>query len=84
MVGWGRRYRPWLILCVPVVGLPQPSLRNGICVERICCLTARLTSSVEGPGFVKVLGSSEHEGARRSEVGKSVIDAFKGWPLRPY
>ena len=24
----GRRYRPWLVLCVPVVGLPQPSLRN--------------------------------------------------------
>ena len=33
---------------------------------------------------MKVLGSSEHEGARRSEVGKSVLDAFKGWPLRPY
>ena len=27
-------------------------------VERICCLTARLTGSVEGPGFVKVLESS--------------------------
>ena len=41
-------------------------------VERICCLTARLTGSVGGPGFVKVLGSSEYGGARRSEVGKSV------------
>ena len=35
-------------------------------------------------GFVKVLEIPEHEGARRSEVGKSVLDAFKGWPLRPY
>ena len=33
---------------------------------------------------MKVLGSSEHGGARRSEVGKSVIHAFKAWPLRPY
>ena len=33
---------------------------------------------------MKVLGSSEHEGARRSEVGKSVLDAFRGWPLRAY
>ena len=61
-----------------------PTIPRSAVVERICCLTARLTGSVEGPGFVKVLGSSEHEDARRSEVGKSVIDAFKGWPLRPY
>ena len=47
-------------------------------VERICCLTARLTGSVGGPGFVKVLGIPKHEGARRREVGKSVLDAFKG------
>ena len=33
---------------------------------------------------VKVLEIPEHEGARRSEVGKSVLDAFKGWPLRPF
>lgn len=26
----GRRHRPWPVLCVPVVGLPQPSLRKGI------------------------------------------------------
>ena len=35
-------------------------------------------------GFVKILGSSEHEGARRSKVGKTLIDALKGWPLRAY
>ena len=33
---------------------------------------------------MKVRGSSEHKGARRSEVGTSVVDAFKGWPLRAY
>lgn len=40
----------------------------GECIERFCCLTARRASSVGGLGFAKVLGSSEHVGARRSKV----------------
>ena len=31
-----------------------------LCVERIMCLTARVTSNVKKHGFAKVLGSSEH------------------------
>lgn len=33
---------------------------------------------------MRVLGISEHKGARRSEGGKSVIHACKACPLRPY
>eukprot|EP00963_Diacronema_lutheri_P003306 scaffold280_cov391-Pavlova_lutheri.AAC.8 len=76
--------------CLPLIGTSSLAMSLGGCRartnpnrDRICCLTARLTGSVGGPGLVKVLGSSEHGGARRSEVGKSVWHAFKACPLGP-